>query len=144
MSDDSAVRRRAIDYIRKHWGALNDLPEALIPVIWVTVYRGLEIGMKVEAEGGARALTKNTLISDGKLSPALQIAAVKIDYLDKMIALIRSHKTEREKLADSRLVIYMLKWNIISSGRTSFLGRSVAWLFARKDPAYKKPSELMR
>jgi hypothetical protein len=35
---EDAVRRRAIDFIKKNWGGLGDLPEPLIPVVWVTVY----------------------------------------------------------------------------------------------------------
>ena len=51
----SSVHKRAIDVIRKRWGSLSDLPQPIIPVVWVTVYRGLEMGMKIEAAGGQRA-----------------------------------------------------------------------------------------
>jgi hypothetical protein len=67
-----AVRRRSIDFIRKKWGSLGDLPKHVIPVVWVTTYRCFEVTIKVEAEGGPRGLMKNTLIGDGQLTRQLE------------------------------------------------------------------------
>ncbi len=49
---EEAVRRRSIEFIRKKWGSLGDLPKHVIPVVWVTAYRSLEVAMRAEAEGG--------------------------------------------------------------------------------------------
>jgi hypothetical protein len=60
-----------------------------IPVVWVTVYRSLEVAMTAEAEGGPRGLLKKALIGDRTLTPNLQIATVRIEMLKKAIPLIR-------------------------------------------------------
>jgi hypothetical protein len=49
---EEAVRRRTVDFIRKKWGSLADLPKHVIPVVWATTYRSVETAMKAEAEGG--------------------------------------------------------------------------------------------
>jgi hypothetical protein len=56
-----------------------------------------------------------------------------------MIPLIRNHKTQFEKLADSHLVIDLLKWNVISPGNVSRWGRMMARLFTKADSEYKNP-----
>jgi hypothetical protein len=80
---DEAVRHRSIDFIRKKWGRLEDLPKHVIPVVWVTTYRCIEVTMKVEAEGGPRGLMKNTLIGDRQLMPKFSEANKKIEFLEK-------------------------------------------------------------
>src|SRR6266480_2378469 len=95
----ASVRQRAIDYIKRHWGGLGDLPGPVIPVIWVTVYRSIEIGLKAEQEGGSKGLLKNSLIGDRKLLPALQEATLRIEFLREMIPSIRSNPSRREREA---------------------------------------------
>src|SRR5713101_5812900 len=74
-----AARRRSIDFIRKKWGSLEDLPKHVIPVVWVTIYRCFEVAMKAEAEGGPRGLTKNMLIGDRQLTRQVEDASTKIE-----------------------------------------------------------------
>jgi hypothetical protein len=136
---EEAVRQRAIDYIKKHWGLLGDLPKPLIPVIWVTVYRSLKVAMKAEAEGGPRGLLKNTLVGDRQLTRKLQDATVWINFLRKMIPIIRSNASPMIKLADAQLVIDMLKWGIVDAADMSRLRRTFLRQFAKADPEYEKP-----
>jgi hypothetical protein len=39
----SDIRQRAIEFIRARFGSLSDMPQPLVPVIWVTVYRCMEV-----------------------------------------------------------------------------------------------------
>ena len=134
-----AIRRRAIDFIQKKWGSLGDLPKPLIPVVWVTVYLSLKTAMTVEAEGGSRALLKNTLIGDRRLMPDLQTATARIEFLQKMIPIIRSNPTQMSKLADAQLVIDVLRWGILDAASMSRVRRIVLRQFAKADAEYKMP-----
>jgi hypothetical protein len=133
-----AVRRRAIDFIQKNWGSLGDLPKPLIPVVWVTIYLSLKIAVVVEAEGGPRTLLKNTLIGDRRLMPDFQDGIAKIEFLKKIIPIIRSSPSPMEKLANAQLAIDVLKWGIIDAGSMSGLRRTILRQFAKADPEYKK------
>lgn len=135
---EEAVRRRSIDFIRKKWGNLGDLPKHVTPVVWVTTYRCLEITMKAEAEGGPRGLLKNALIGDRKLMPQLREATTKIEFLDKMISLLRSTPSPRERAIDGHVLVDVLKWEIDVS--KSGLRRTIARQFAKADPEYEKPT----
>jgi hypothetical protein len=135
---EEAVRRRSIDFIRKKWGSLGDLPTHVIPVVWVTTYRCLETAMKAEAEGGPRGLMKNTLIGDRQLMPQFEEAITKIEFLDKMISLLRSNPSPRERAIDGHVLVDVLKWRI-DAGGVSGLRRTIARQFAKADPEYAKP-----
>jgi hypothetical protein len=137
MPQASDIRRRAINFIRKEWGILSDLPMPLVPVVWVTVYRSLEVAMMAEAERGPRGLLKNALIGDRTLTPNLQIATVRIEMLKKAIPLIRGHQFEAAKLADARVFIDVLKWDIDPS--LPVWRRVIARTFAKSDPEYNHP-----
>jgi hypothetical protein len=134
---EEAVRRRSIDFIRKKWGNLGDLPKHVIPVVWVTTYRSFEITMKVEAEGGPRGLTKNMLVGDRRLLPQFEEATTKIEFLDKMISLLRSTPSPRARAIDGHVLVDVLKWGI--DGSKSGLRRTIARQFAKADPEYEKP-----
>jgi len=133
-----AVCRRAIDFIRKNWGSLADLPEPIIPVVWVAVYRSFETVMAAEAGGGPKALVKSTL-SGGKLALEFQEATLRIEFLQKMIRNIRSNPSRFERLADSHLVIDILKWGILDAGSMSGLRRTILRQFAKADSEYARP-----
>jgi len=141
-ADDEAVRERAIEYIQKHWGKLGDLPKPLIPVIWVTVYKGLKLAMRAEAKGGPKALVKNALVGDGRLMPSLDEATLRIGLLQKIIPVIRSHTSSAAKLADAQLVIDILKWGIEDAGNMTGIRRTLLRQFAKADPEYDKPIPL--
>jgi hypothetical protein len=130
-----AVRRRAIDFISKTWGSLGDLHEPIIPVVWVTVYRSLETSMTAEAGGGSIALTKS-MLSGGALALEFKNAITRIDFLKKMISVIRSQTGRLERWADSRLVIDILKWRIIDAGSMSPLRRTILRQIAKADSLY--------
>src|SRR6516164_6235670 len=139
---DEAVRERAIEYIQKHWGKLGDLPKPLIPVIWVTVYKALEIAMRAEAEGGPKGLVKNMLVGDRRLMQSLQEAIIRIKLLQKIIPIIRSHTSSTAKLVDAQLIIDILKWGIEDAGSMSGIRRTLLRQFAKADPEYDKPIPL--
>jgi hypothetical protein len=139
---EEAVRQRSIDFIRKKWGSLADLPKHVIPVVWVTTYRSFEITMKVEAEGGPRGLMKNMLVGDRQLTRQLNEASTKIEFLVKMISLLRSTPSQRQKAIDGYVLVDFLKWAIdrnIELEDMSGLRRMVMRQFAKADPEYKKP-----
>ena len=133
--DDEAVRERAIEYIQKHWGSLGDLPKPLVPVIWVTVYKGIKIAMRAEAEGGPKGLGR-------PLKKSLEEAIVRIRILREVIPIIRSHTSSKAKLADAQLVIDILKWGIEDAGSMTGLMRAILRQFAKADPEYDKPIPL--
>jgi hypothetical protein len=136
---EETVRRRSIDFIRKKWGSLGDLPKHVIPVVWVTTYRSLEITMKVEAEGGPIGLMKNKLIGDGQLAHQFEDATTKIEFLDRMISLLRSTPSPRERAIDGHVFVDVLKWGI-DARSMSGLRRTIARQFAKADPEYEKPT----
>jgi hypothetical protein len=133
-----AVRQRAIDFIQKKWGNLGDLPKPLIPVVWVTVYRSIRTVMAVEAEGGSRALLKNTLIGDRRLMPDFQETTIRIEFLQKMIPLIRSHPSQVQRLADAQVAIDFLKYNM-DVASLSRVRRAIIRQFAKTAPEYERP-----
>ena len=93
--------------------------------------------MKVEAEGGPRGLMKNTLVGDRRLWPQFEEATTKIEFLDKMLSLLRSTPSPRERAIDGHVLVDVLKWGI--DGTKSGLRRTIARQFAKADPEYKKP-----
>jgi hypothetical protein len=138
------ARQRSIDFIKKKWGSLRDLPQHVIPVVWVTTYRSMEITMRVEAEGGPHGLLKNKLIGDRQLAPQLEKAALKIEFLGKMISLLRSTPSQRQKSVDSYVLVDFLKWAAdrdIDLENMSGTRRMMMRRFAKADPLFKKRPE---
>ena len=134
-----AVRRRAIDFIQKNWGSLGDLPKPLIPVVWVTVYVAIKTAMMAEPEGGSKVLLKNSLIGDRRLLPDLQETTLRVEFLQKMIPVIRTNPTRMSKLADTQLVIDILKWGILDAAGMSRVRRIILRQFAKAAPEYEMP-----
>jgi hypothetical protein len=130
---DNEVRRRAIHLIIQKWGTLRGLPPAVIPIVWVTVYRAVETGMHVEAAGGPSAVVKDMLIGGGGQYQELREATNKLKYLERIVPMLRG-STRR---GDAQLTIDLLKWNIVDAANMSFLSRAFARLRATPDPAYK-------
>ncbi len=136
------ARQRSIEFIKRKWGSLSDLPQHVVPVVWVTTYRSIEIGMRVEAEGGPHGLLKNKLIGDRQLTPQLQKATLNIEFLEKMISLLRSTPSPRQKSIDGYVLVDFLKWAAdrdIDLANMSGLRRMMMRQFAKADPQYKKP-----
>lgn len=142
---DDAVRQRAISYIQKQFGRLGDLPKALVPVIWVTVYQAMKVAMKAEAEGGPKGILKNALVGDRRLLASLEMATLRVQMLRKIIPIIRSHESQGEKRATARLLIDIFKWNIKDAPDMSIWRRVVVRQFAKSDAEYDGPipSEIM-
>jgi len=99
--------------------------------------------MKAEAEGGSRGLLKNTLTGDGQLTRQLEDTTTKIEFLEKMISLLRSIPSRRARAVDGHVLVDVLKWGI-DAGSMSGLSRTIARQFAKADPEYEKsiPPEL--
>jgi hypothetical protein len=51
-----AAVERAVAWIRNEFGGLRDLPDEVIHVVWVSVYRGMELGLNIEERGGFDSL----------------------------------------------------------------------------------------
>src|SRR3974390_860790 len=144
MTEDQGetVRRRSIEFIRKRWVSLADLPKHVIPVVWVTTYRYIEIGMKAEAEGGQRSLLKDALVGARQPMPQLKIAAVKMSFLEKMISLLRSTSSPRQKSINGYVLVDFLKWAMdrdIDLEKISGLRRMMMRHYAKADPEYEMP-----
>lgn len=56
-----------------------------------------------------------------------------------MIPIIRSSASRAAQLADSQLLIDLLKWGIVDAGNMSGLRRTIARQFAKADPEYENP-----
>jgi hypothetical protein len=138
-----AARQRAIDYIKKNWGGLGDLPEPLIPVIWATVYRSIQTGMMVEEEGGSKRLLKNFLVGDRKSLPALDEAILRLKFLQKMIPAIRSNPSRMGQRAHGQLLVDILKWGIVDAASMSGLRRTILRSFAKADPERFHPQAIV-
>jgi len=135
----SAITVRAVEFIRKNFGSLRDLPKPLISVVWVSIYRTTEIAMRVEASGGSTALLKDALIGDEQLNLKFEEAVLQVEFLQKMIPTIRANKSPTERLSDSQLAIDILKWGIDDAVDISWLKRFVLRKFRKADPLYKRP-----
>jgi len=132
---DDEVHKRAITFIERKWGSLRDLPANLVPVVWVTVFRSQETALIVERSGGSNALVKSTLLDHGKLSLEFNEAIRRIQFLEKIIPVIRS-SSSADRLADSQLVVDVLKWGIADAGDMSLLRRTLLRQFAKVDSMY--------
>jgi hypothetical protein len=132
---------RAVSWIHREFGRLDDLPKPVIPVIWVTVYRGMETGLEAESKGGALGLVKDALRS-GDLLLRVQESTLAIEFLQKMIPMIRASRSKRDQLGDSQLLIDMLKWGVLDAPDMSLWQRFRARLSAKADPMYQQPVPL--
>ena len=94
--------------------------------------------MTAETGGGPGAIVKSTL-NGGKLGMELEQATIQIEFLHKMIANIRSNTSRLERLADSFLLIDILKWGILDAAGMSGLRRTILRLFSKADPEYARP-----
>jgi hypothetical protein len=129
---------RAIDWIHCEFGRLDDLPDPLVPVIWVTVYRGMETGLEAESKGGGTGLVKDAL-QLGDLMTRLKRSALAIEFLQKMIPTIRASRSKRDQLGDSQLLIDVLKWGILDAPDMSLWKRLLARRSAKADAMYQHP-----
>jgi hypothetical protein len=134
-----AIRSRAVEFIRRNFGSLGDLPKAVIPVIWVTAYRSMEAAMTAEAQGGPNALVKSMLLDGGRFAREFEASTLRVKLLHEMIPIIRSSASRAAQLADSQLLIDLLKWGIVDGGSMSGLRRTIARQFAKADPEYENP-----
>jgi hypothetical protein len=80
---------RAAALILSRYGRLGDLSEELAHVIWVTAYRACAIGLKVESDGGAWAITKSVL-SGGDVAPELKERTLQMEFLQKIVPIVRA------------------------------------------------------
>ena len=125
--------------IHREFGGLDDLPKPLVPVIWVTVYRSMQVGLEAERTGGVRGLVKDTLQLGDAIKRELQEATLSLEFLQKMIPNIRASQSQRAKLADAQLLIDMLKWGMMDAFDRPLWRRFLARLSAKADPLYRQP-----
>lgn len=135
---------RAVAWIQREFGRLDDLPKPLVPVIWITVYRSMETGLEAEGKGGAAGLVRDAL-QLGNLMTRLERSAHAVEFLQKMIPTIRANQTKRNQLGDSQILIDMLKWGILDAPDMSLWRRFLARRLARADPMYRQavPPQIM-
>ena len=138
VAGDMEVRRRAIDFIVENWGTLRDMPPAVVPVVWVTVYCAIEVGLRAERNGGAPALVKDTL-AGGTLGREVQEATLSIQFLQRYLPILREEAGRAARRANAQLLIDILKWNITDAPYMSRLARTLARTFAKANTAYKRP-----
>jgi len=129
------VMTRSVSWIREHFGEITDLRGTEAKVIWVTVYRAMEVGLEVEAGGGTQKLLKDRLLNQGKLGLRLEEASIKLNFLLTMIPTIR----ESRNIVDSAILVETLKYGILDVTDKSVLRRAVERMFAKVDPMYAQP-----
>jgi hypothetical protein len=66
----------------------------------------------------------------------------RIEFLQKIIPMIRSDTSSNAKLAGAQLAIDILKWGIEDAGSMSGIRRALLRQFAKADPEYDKPIPL--
>ncbi len=118
------IEQRAIKFIRSSFGSLSDLPQPVVPVIWVTVYRCMEVAMTAEAAGGPKALVKSMFLDGGRLARKFEASTHRLKLLRDMIPIIRSNRSRATQVADSQLLTDLLKWGILDAGSMSGLRRT--------------------
>jgi hypothetical protein len=129
---------RAVNWIHEKLGPVRDLPKEVVEVIWVNVFRSMEVGIESEGKKGPRGLTKD-LIGGGDLMWRFASAMRRLEFILKMVPIIRSHSSEREILDDSQLLVDILKWGIIDGADMSWWQRLRARQSADADPMYRQP-----
>jgi hypothetical protein len=135
----SDIRQRAIEFIRARFGSLSDMPQPLVPVIWVTVYRCMEVTMTAEGLGGPAALATRMLRDRGGYAPEWAASLERLRFLEDMIPIVRSSKSPAARQADSQLLTDLLKWGILGAASMSESERALARRFAKEDSEYKDP-----
>ena len=129
---------RAVSWIHKELGGLDDLPKPIVPVIWVTVYRSMEVGLKMEQTGGVTGLVKD-MLQLGDLTARVQEATLRLELIQKVTINIRDSQSQRDKLAIAQLLIDMLKWDMMQAPDWPLWRRFLARLSAKADPLYRQP-----
>ncbi len=95
--------------------------------------------MTAEAQGGPNALVKSMLLDGGRFAREFEASTLRVKLLHEMIPIIRSSASRAAQLADSQLLIDLLKWGIVDAGSMSGLRRTIARQFAKADPEYENP-----
>jgi hypothetical protein len=138
------ARQRAIALVRESFGSIADLSTEVATTAWVTTFRACEIGVVAEQAGGVQGLVKNALVGDGTLKQSIVEWTLKLQFLNRMIPILRGQSDLRLKRQDSQILVDCLKWNIIDAGEMSPLRRMFLRRFAKADSLYKEaiPPEL--
>lgn len=141
---DELAKRRSVKWILDRFGGLHDLPPEVASVVWVTVYRSMEVGIELEDQGGQRGLMKDMILGGGDLTLRTEQAALKLDFLQEMVHHIRNNPTSSSRLADGQLLVDVLKWGMVDAADMSALRRMWRRRSAKADPLYegKVPQEL--
>jgi hypothetical protein len=129
---------RAIDWIASNFGPLGDLPDSVVPVVWVSIYRAMEVGLEVERSGGPSGFTADLLRGGNRMERARK-GMLTIDFLVKMVPAIRQSESERHRLADSQLLVDILRWDILDAASMSVAERLLLRQVAKSDPLYGQP-----
>jgi hypothetical protein len=138
------ARERAISLAKENFGSIADLDPDVALVVWVTVFRACEIGVVAERSGGISGLVKDTLVGEGSLKQAIVEWTLRLQFLNKMIPILRNQKDASLRRQDSGILTDCLKWGIVDAAEKSSLRRAAARAFAKVDPMYKQqvPREL--
>jgi hypothetical protein len=79
------------------------------------------------------------LLDGGRFAREFEASTLRVKLLHEMIPIIRSSASRAAQLADSQLLIDLLKWGIVDAGSMSGLRRTIARQFAKADPEYENP-----
>jgi hypothetical protein len=135
-----APEDRTLAWIEAQLGDVSKLSEELISVIWVTVYRAMEIGNQAQPLG-SRGLVSDKL-RGGNLWQRMREAAIWLQLLKEIVPVIKSSESSRIRAADSQLLVDILKWEMFDAADMSRLRRAVARRRAKPDPMYDRPVPL--
>jgi hypothetical protein len=134
----ASTEERALSWIETHLGIVSNLHREVIAVIWVTVYRSMEIGAEARSRGGPYGLAADKF-GGGDLVYRLKKAICELDFLKKKVPCIQREKSSWGKAASSQLFIDMLKWGLLDAPNMSLLRRTFARRRAKADPMYDRP-----
>jgi hypothetical protein len=102
------------------------------------VFRIIEVGIEAERKNGPQGSTKDR-IGGGHVMSRFASATLRLEFILKMVPIIRSHSSKREILGDSQLLVDILKWDIIDAADMSWWQLLRARQSASADPMYRQP-----
>jgi hypothetical protein len=94
---DAETSQWAIKWILERLGSLRDLQDEVAAVVWVTLCRCFRGWHKLGEGGGEKGLLRNMILGYSDLMIRTQQAAFRLDFLQNIIATIRSNPSKSSR-----------------------------------------------
>jgi hypothetical protein len=137
ITGSSTTAERAVSWIKTNLGDVAGLHRDVVQVIWVTVYRALETGNLASTQG-PHGLTSDAL-RGGDFMWRLGQATRRLEYLKKIIPLLKSETSSWRQAATSKTIAYQLKYDMPDVLNMSLIQRAIARRRTKIDPMYDRP-----